>query len=93
MPYDEYGKIGPEDLDKLRLIVQIFSHGSETYAGQQAKEYARRLADSITDNPAHEVANLLVDRPSDGDGELKDFARRLTEDTMEIVNRRDDLVA
>jgi hypothetical protein len=79
MPNDEYDAIDPEDMTKLRLIIQLFSRGSKKYAGF--------LADSITLNPAREIANFLIGRPSNADPKWKEFAHHLSESTTVMADK------
>jgi hypothetical protein len=77
--------IRPEDMTKLQQIIDMMSRGSVSYA--------RRIADSIEEPIARNVAEILLDRALRASPEDRDFANRLTEETMALAHKLELVVA
>lgn len=75
----QFRGIRPEDMTKLQQIIAMMSRGSVTYA--------RRIADSIDEPVAHEVAQVLVGADRNAPREYREFAEELKTTTTRLARK------
>ncbi len=75
----QFRGIRPEDMTKLQQIVEMMSRGSGTYA--------RKIADSINEPVAREVAQVLVGADSNAPATYRQFAEELRVTTTRLASK------
>ncbi len=75
----QFRGIRPEDMTKLQQIAEMMSRDSEFYA--------RKIADSIDESVAREVAEVLVKRANSPSREYRDFAKELSKSTTKLMRK------
>lgn len=78
----QFRGIRPEDMTKLQQIAEMMSRG--------VREYALRIANSIDERVAREVADVLVNRASNDRPDLEAFARELED---QVTHGRERITA
>lgn len=75
----QFRGIRPEDMTKLQQIAEMMSRDSEFYA--------RKIADSIEESVAKEVAEVLVKRSVKPSREYRRFADDVSKSTNDLLRK------